>query len=42
MHYLLYAAEKEITDVQTLLGMIYIGDLGEEYKNDEEASNMAK
>lgn len=42
LHYLTYAAEREIVDAQTLLGIIYMGDLGEEYKNDEEALKWIK
>lgn len=36
LHYLTYAAEREIRDAQTLLGFIYMGMFGDEYKNEEE------
>ncbi len=37
LHYLTYAAEREIRDAQTLLGLIYMGERGEKYINHQEA-----
>lgn len=37
LHYLTYAAEREIRDAQTIIGLIFMGEFGDEYINEEES-----